>query len=235
MAYGLLIRNSNNEVVIDSEFASLQKIRSGTLTSYSDYTAFDYPYNHRPRLFPYTPSVPNSLLFMQPPLGQFVTAPVAMSDLTGSAAQLNVWSSGTAPIPFMEIVAATSIVGITKPGWGLEIRNAAGDTLFHSGAELMAVDDYWRFEAENGSDQSPGDSYRTMTVGATSWICPHTSSKGYQRVSTGVASSQMYRLIAAICRVNATTVGYKTLTYRRYSLDSDGRGFLFPPTGFFTA
>lgn len=235
MAYGLLIRNGSNEVVIDSDFASLQKLRTGTLTNYYSMPSSAYPRSHTSRFFPYSPSSPNSLLFMKPAIGQTVTGPVALSDVGGNFSQVGVWSDDTTPIPFMEIVAANRIVGIPKPGWGLEIRAADGSLLFHSGAELIAVDDFYTIPSRVPDDQNPGNPYMTKTVGSAEWLCPRGAARGTYRVNIGASSSQLHFFLGGISRQNATTVGYNCMWYRAVSLSQTGRGVVFPGVRFFTS
>lgn len=236
MAMGLLIKNKWGDTVIDDNFSSMQELRSGTMNPISYNQDWSYPYDHSTRCF-HIRKNPNSLLFMQPKIGQYVSAPVQMADYAASDGDFHrVYSNWADPIPFFEAVPGEAITGKTKPGWGLEIRDEQGRTRFHSGAELVAIDDYYSISGSSGDPGSPGATYREITVGANDWICP-ISPRGYSgfyRIN-GVTSGDMYLVISACARISGGKVAWRPLTYRRNSVGAGSSVHSFAGIQLFTA
>ena len=214
MAYGLVIRNKNNQIVLSDETVAIQQIRSGVMQhvgnigsppSMSDSRVFELPGG----------KTRNSLIFMQPKAGQYVTSPRKFP-WSGTFPEWGVLSNWTDPIPFFECAPAYEITR-PKPGWGLEIRAPDGSLRFHSGAELVAFDGFYAREDLRSVDTGyygKGWSH-TVNVGNSAWICPRGGGGTFQELISNYPPSRRNVSISwAVARLTATQCGITRVVSR---------------------
>lgn len=236
MPYGINIKNKWGNTVIDDSSASVQKLRSGTIQPISYNQDWRHPYGHTTRCF-HIKRTPNSLLFMQPAIGQYVSAPMQMQDYTASDGDNHrIYSNSTMPIPFFEALVSEEITGIPRQSWGLEIKDADGKIKFHSGAELVAIDDHYVLDGWSGSGSNANNPYRELTVVSNDWICPMTPTgwAGFQRIN-GVTEGDMYHAVSAMARIAGGKVAWRPLTYRRTKTGPGASSYSYAGISFFTA
>lgn len=214
MAYGLIVRNGQGKIVIDDESIAIQKIRDGVLTHTGTIGAG--PTTDASQVFSINRSNRNSMLFMQPKLGQYVTPPIhrGISSTTGQPLWA-ILSNWTDDIPFFECAPAPDIIR-PKAGWGLEIRAPNGDIRFHSGAELLAIDDHYVFDKRSvNTGYYDRGWYSEQVVGSNAWICPGWGGGSYQEyISNSPPSRRNIFVSWGVARLSGNRISIKPLVSR---------------------
>lgn len=214
MAYGLIVRNSANKIVISDETVAIQQIRSGVLQHVANIGGS--PGVDQSRIFELPGKTRNSLIFMQPKIGQYVSSPRRFTWSSGLP-EWGILSNWADPIPYFECAPAYEI-SRPKPGWGLEIRAPDGSIRFHSGAELVSFDGHYSrqdLRSVTTGYYSKGWSHE-VNVGNSAWLCPGGSGGGYwqELISNNPPSRRNVFFSWGIARLTATKVGIGRLINR---------------------
>lgn len=194
MPYGFYIRNSDNRVVVDDTFYTLQVLRTGTLNNWSSY------------LDDYEQAIPrqddNSLIFFNGTNGKKVTGPVLLNARVG----YRILSNNTAPINYAEVVLS-SYFSKSASGYGLEVFDANGNLTFTSTRDLVARGNFHVMPGTSGTGYVyPSQSF-SDTADNNWWTVLGGNNGALREIGNTTEANSGIRngYIGSVERVNSTT------------------------------
>lgn len=127
MAYGLSVKNGNDEIVVDDEYPCLFLVNetsyTGSSSAYSGYYEYD------------SSSFGSEFIFFNMPTGAWIAR--LLYDGTNPVKYLSNQSS----LSVREVKPANEISGL-ETGYGILVKNSASEIVYSSNADLVPVRDF---------------------------------------------------------------------------------------------
>jgi hypothetical protein len=163
MSYGFEVRNSNNIIVIDSEFPTVFLANEVSVTG----TAV----GRVSGVWRFTASQTGLLPFFNIPVGEWVSYSVPLTS------NLKTYFYSSQQTLTIRKAVALSEISYTPDSHGLEVYNASGDPMFSSSRSLIPIVGF-----TNDLEDQPSQGQFSEAV---NWVCPVSSVWAFVPISIG--------------------------------------------------